>query len=202
MTEHACDAKRYLTDCKSQKCWCKDLEETEATKLRNCFRILQDRVEQLEALPKFQFSYHNSVFDRIQDLESWMELHEKEGEQYGEDFEKRDKKINARLDELQNRIATIHAVINIECRERLDKIDEFLLIRERVNASVQKRLDDIEKRMSEQLLAYQELRASCNLKGPYSCPICDGEGWKESSKTQLPYTPCGTCEGHGIVWKP
>ena len=58
-----------MTDCKAHKCWCKDLAQSDKDQVRESLRIMQERIAALEVLPKFQFEYHNSVFERIEKIE-------------------------------------------------------------------------------------------------------------------------------------
>lgn len=72
---------------------------------------LHDKINNLEELERVNQGIIERICFRLVELESWVGLHENEGEQYGEDFEKRDKDIISRLEKLEesNRLMS-HAV--------------------------------------------------------------------------------------------
>ena len=121
--------------------------------------------------------------ERITKLEQWIEQHQKEGEEYGDDFENRDKELYKRLllleSENKMRQDTIAAVDNIHSDAGLEYEKRLIALEQRDNVM-------------------------------YKCPICSGRGSPSISsdtcagaprKHHIKTDPCHACQGKGIVWR-
>lgn len=88
--------------------------------------------------------------------------------------------------------------INAEICNRLEKLELYMAIEDRITASdILCRLNELEK--------FDELQSRDNkLSKPYKCPVCEGTGIA-SMRCEikgLPITPeyCHGCKGKGIIW--
>jgi hypothetical protein len=106
--------------------------------------------------------------------------------------------------------ASVKSVSMSELYEALQPLRDRLEKLERVSGKeVLEALTGFEKRIDMLDNAFRELLHSCNLKGPYRCPLCEGYGSVMISKDTadgprqhyLENFACSACKGNGIVWK-
>ncbi len=199
-----------MTDCKARQCWCKDMAQSEKDQVRESLRIMQERIAAIEASPKIQLSYHDSVFDRIDNLESHMGDVHPSFCRVGENDPNHDPDpiliSQSGIDDMIERLEELERwpsfTKNLEKRiERLERVS---------GKEVLEALTGFERRIDMLDNAFRELLHSCNLKGPYRCPLCEGNGSVMINKDTadgprqhfLENFACSSCKGKGIVWKP
>ena len=103
-----------------------------------------------------------------------------------------------------------------KCFERIEKIDDFLLIRDKINKTIMDRLENLEGYMetedritaSDVLFKIDDIYKSIAVMQnqdrtkvrPHKCPVCDVGIRLQPGSGGLGLSYCKTCEGKGIVW--
>ncbi len=160
------------------KCWCKHIpKQASYTALYECMKTMMARINELEALPKIQLSYHDSVFKRIKALEDLQKENDP--------------------DPILISQSGIDDII-----ERLESIEGYIEMEDRITASdILQRLNKIESRFPGVMKSpYKcplcngdgKTLTQSNVAEPFEKRIIDSLGRH--------FTWCSACEGKGIIW--
>lgn len=143
--------------------------------------------DQRERQEKINFE----LLQRIEKLEKWTFNHEKEGIEYGNDFEDRDDNLQVRLEKIESLLEQLYS----NNQRRWD-----------ANIEASQRITELEGRIKEserfQDITHAQYQKVITGKIPHKCPVCDGSaGVKHPLTGLLLPACCHACEGKGFIWE-